>query len=83
MGPRLAAAAAELGATARVIAFANSKEAGAAQAAGQLLRPQPGDLILLKGSEGMRLERLTEHLVAPEVDRARELPRQEAAWKQI
>jgi UDP-N-acetylmuramoyl-tripeptide--D-alanyl-D-alanine ligase len=83
VGLRLAAAATELGAGSRVTAFANSKEAGAAQAAGRLLHPQPGDLILLKASEGMRLERLTEHLVAPEVDRARELPRQDVAWKQI
>jgi hypothetical protein len=30
------------------------KKAGAAQAAGQLRLPQPGDLILIKGSEGMR-----------------------------
>jgi len=83
VGPRLAAAADELGAGPRVTRFANSKEAGAAQAAGDLLHPQPGDLILLKGSEGMRLERITEHLVAPDVDRARELPRQDVAWKQI
>jgi UDP-N-acetylmuramoyl-tripeptide--D-alanyl-D-alanine ligase len=82
VGPRLAAAAAELGAR-PLAAFANSKEAGAAQAASQLLQPQPGDLILIKGSEGMRMERLTEQLVAPELDRERELPRQDVAWKQI
>jgi UDP-N-acetylmuramoyl-tripeptide--D-alanyl-D-alanine ligase len=82
VGPRLAAAAAELGAQPQA-AFANSKEAGAAQAAGQLLQPQPGDLILIKGSEGMRMERLTEQLIAPEVDRERELPRQDVSWKQI
>jgi hypothetical protein len=29
------------------------------------------------------MERVTEHLVAPEVDRAQELPRQDVAWKQI
>ena len=83
VGPRLAAAAAELGAGPRVTTFANSREAGAAQAAGQLLHPQPGDLILLKGSEGMRMERITEQLIAPEVDREHELPRQDVAWKQI
>ncbi len=83
LGPRLATAADALGAGPRVTLFANSKEAGAAQAAGELLHPQPGDLILLKGSEGMRLERITEHLIAPDVDRAHELPRQDVAWKQI
>src|SRR5258708_2755796 len=82
VGPRLAAAAAELDAQPRA-AFANSKDAGAAQAVNQLLQPQPGDLILIKGSEGMRMERLTEQLIAPEVDRERELPRQDVAWKQI
>jgi UDP-N-acetylmuramoyl-tripeptide--D-alanyl-D-alanine ligase len=85
VGPRLAAAAAEPAHTAgRPLAvFANSKEAGAAQATGQVLHPQAGDLILIKGSEGMRMERVTEHLLAPEVDRAQELPRQDVAWKQI
>jgi UDP-N-acetylmuramoyl-tripeptide--D-alanyl-D-alanine ligase len=85
VGPRLAAAAAELAHTAAkpLAAYPNSKQAGAAQAAGQLLQPGAGDLILVKGSEGMRMERVTEHLLAPEVDRARELPRQDVAWKQI
>ena len=83
VGPRLAAAAAELGAGPRVTLFPSSKAAADAQAAGALLHPQPGDLILLKGSEGMRMERLTEHLIAPDVDREHELPRQDVAWKQI
>ena len=85
VGPRLASAAAELApAGAKPLAtFATAHAAGAAQAAGQLLHPQPGDLILIKGSEGLRMERVTEQLIAPEVDRARELPRQDVAWKQI
>jgi UDP-N-acetylmuramoyl-tripeptide--D-alanyl-D-alanine ligase len=82
VGPRLAAAAAGLKAAGAQL-FPSSAEAGAAQAAGRLLQPRPGDLILIKGSEGMRMERVTEQLVAPEVDRARELPRQDVAWKQI
>jgi UDP-N-acetylmuramoyl-tripeptide--D-alanyl-D-alanine ligase len=85
VGPRLAAAAAQLAPSGArpLAAYANSNEAGAAQAAGQLLHPRPGDLILIKGSEGLRMERVTEQLIAPEVDRARELPRQDVAWKQI
>jgi UDP-N-acetylmuramyl pentapeptide synthase len=85
VGPRLAAAADELAPSGArpLAAYATSQEAGAAQAAGQLLHPQPGDLILIKGSEGMRMERVTEQLIAPDVDRLRELPRQDVAWKQI
>jgi UDP-N-acetylmuramoyl-tripeptide--D-alanyl-D-alanine ligase len=84
VGPRLRAAADALGLTDKALAcFANSKEAGQAQAAGEVLAPRAGDLILIKGSEGMRMERVTEHLVAPEVDKAKELPRQDVAWKQI
>jgi hypothetical protein len=29
------------------------------------------------------MERLTEHLLAPGVDRARELPRQDVGWREI
>ena len=84
--PEVLKAAAELvpsGGPVPLALYTTSQAAGAAQAAGQLLHPQPGDLILIKGSEGMRMERVTEHLVAPEVDRLRELPRQDVAWKQI
>src|SRR5205823_3813643 len=86
VGPRLAAAAETVYKPSQpqpLAAFPDSKAASAAQSAGQLLQPQPGDLILIKGSEGMRMERLTEQLVAPEVDREHELPRQDVSWKQI
>jgi UDP-N-acetylmuramoyl-tripeptide--D-alanyl-D-alanine ligase len=61
----------------KVFSFANSISAG--KMLQSLLRP--GDLILIKGSQGMRMERIVEEImVHPE--RAKELlVRQEAYWK--
>jgi UDP-N-acetylmuramyl pentapeptide synthase len=42
--------------------------------------PQPGDVILLKGSQSIRVERVTAALLADPADAAR-LPRQDAEWK--
>lgn len=39
-----------------------------------------GDLVLLKGSQGVRLERITRALLADTADPTRSLPRQDAEW---
>jgi alanine racemase len=58
----------------------------AAQAALEILQQVPegeADSILLKGSEGMRMERVTERLLAQRESAPEQLVRQTPGWKQI
>jgi UDP-N-acetylmuramoyl-tripeptide--D-alanyl-D-alanine ligase len=50
---------------------------------GDLVTPGPGDAFLVKGSQGVRMERISEALLHPDVDPADVLPRQSTSWKQI
>lgn len=45
--------------------------------------PQADDVILVKGSQGTRMERISEMLLHPDLDPADVLPRQSKSWKQI
>jgi alanine racemase len=74
----------------RIIATATPEDA--AQVVRQLLarsvtatqeQPQPAQTILLKGSEEMRMERVTEQLMAEPEQAPTELVRQTPGWKQI
>jgi UDP-N-acetylmuramoyl-tripeptide--D-alanyl-D-alanine ligase len=51
--------------------------------AGNLYEPRQGDVILVKGSQGRRMERISEALLHPDIDPADVLPRQNESWKQI
>ncbi|MEZ5230287.1 MAG: UDP-N-acetylmuramoyl-tripeptide--D-alanyl-D-alanine ligase [Acidimicrobiales bacterium] len=77
VGPRMEKAAEDLS----VDRYADSTLAAAAIASDPTLAPRAGDAILVKGSQGIRMERVSEALLDPEVDPAEVLPRQAASWK--
>jgi UDP-N-acetylmuramoyl-tripeptide--D-alanyl-D-alanine ligase len=67
----------------RITAHADSSALADALRAGRVYEPQAGDVILVKGSQGARMERISEALLHPDVDPADALPRQSESWKQI
>lgn len=50
---------------------------------GKVYVPQTGDIILVKGSQGVRMERVSRALLAENIDPATVLPRQTPAWLAI
>ncbi|MEM8601744.1 MAG: UDP-N-acetylmuramoyl-tripeptide--D-alanyl-D-alanine ligase [Bacteroidota bacterium] len=84
VGPRMAEAAAGLSEHQRAAVTTHETSAAIAEAvnAGTLLIAE-GDAALVKGSQGMRMERVSEALLHPDLDAADHLPRQSTSWKQI
>ena len=67
----------------RVQAFADSEELARMLTDGQIYEPRQGDIILVKGSQGSRMERVSRALLAPDINPASVLPRQSQAWLAI
>lgn len=83
VGPRMKEAMFRLSDATIVTSYDTSEELAEALRSNRAYQPQPGDAILVKGSQGMRMERISEALLHPDLDPADVLPRQSDAWKQI
>ena len=81
VGPRYARAAALVGEADRLVLAPSAADVAADLDA--VWSPRAGDAALVKGSQGLRMERVSEALLAPDLDPADVLPRQTEAWKAI
>ncbi|MCH7976786.1 MAG: UDP-N-acetylmuramoyl-tripeptide--D-alanyl-D-alanine ligase [Bacteroidetes bacterium] len=85
VGPIMALAVGTLPAEqqARITFHPTSSGLAVALRAGRFYEPQPGDVILVKGSQGTRMEHISEALLHPDLNPEDVLPRQSESWKQI
>ena len=67
----------------RVDAYPTSSDVAIALAQGRAFQPRPGDVILVKGSQGVRMERISAALLDATVAPEDVLPRQSASWRRI
>jgi UDP-N-acetylmuramoyl-tripeptide--D-alanyl-D-alanine ligase len=83
VGPRMILAARQLSVLRNesVYAFETTDEALVSLQIGSVYQPGLGDVILVKGSASMRMERVVRLLLSPQVDVSNTLVRQEASWQ--
>ncbi len=66
-----------------VYGFPSSEEVASELTHGRIYRPKRGDVIMVKGSQGARMERVCRALLAEHVSPESVLPRQTEAWLSI
>ncbi len=82
VGPRMAEAAPGVGeGLDRLRLFADSTQAATAVRSGEVFELTEADALLVKGSQGLRMERVSEAALHPDLDPAAVLARQSEAWK--
>ncbi len=84
VGPIMARAVeqAAAGVRQRVETVATAAALAASIRAGEPFAPGPGDAVLVKGSQGVRMERVSEALLHPDLDPREVLARQSESWRQ-
>ena len=68
---------------ARLILHPSSAAIAEGIAAGQIYKPAQEDVVLVKGSQGVRMERISRVLLRPDIAPETVLPRQSVSWQQI